>query len=112
MANCQKQTYVYIFVFPIYLQTPQPSRQIIYEKSFISEKIVVHESPSADILPTRKNSTTSHPKFDELKKILLYNPYFSHADFEFGFGHEPFEKYECPVSNCYTTNNHSLLSNI
>ena len=107
----KRNLYLY-FSFPIYLQTPQPSRQIIYEKLVISEKIVAHENKSADILPTRKKSTPSHPKFDELKKILLYNPYFSHADFEFGFGHEPFEKYECPVSNCYTTNNHSLLSNI
>ena len=44
------------------------------------------------------------------KKILYFTPYFHMKDFQFGFGHLPFIEKGCPVSNCYATNNRSLLS--
>ena len=44
------------------------------------------------------------------KKILYFTPYFHMKDFQFGFGHLPFIEKGCPVSNCFATNNKSLLS--
>ena len=42
------------------------------------------------------------------KKILYFTPFFDLKDF--GFGQKPFIERGCPVSNCFTTNNRSLLS--
>ena len=47
--------------------------------------------------------------FSTAKKILFYTPYFDKEDYEFGFGHQPFLNHSCPVHNCFTTNNKSLL---
>ena len=82
------------------LQTPQPYRQNSLGKPIGSEENVVIE------IHQETNKTAS---FDELKKILFFTPYFHMNDWQFGFGHKPFERFGCPVSNCYTTNNHSLL---
>ena len=50
------------------------------------------------------------PGFDSYKKILLYNSYFDLPDYNLGgFGREPFVKNGCAVTNCYATNNRSLL---
>jgi hypothetical protein len=43
------------------------------------------------------------------KTILYYTPMHEHLDFEFGFGHQPFVVYNCPVHNCIVTNNKSFL---
>ena len=47
------------------------------------------------------------------KKILYFTHFFDLKDFGFGFGQKPqkpFIERGCPVSNCFTTNNRSLLS--
>ena len=44
------------------------------------------------------------------KKILYFTHFFDLKDFGFGFGQKPFMERGCPVSNCFTTNNRSLLS--
>lgn len=50
------------------------------------------------------------PGFDSYKKILLYNSYFDLPDYNLGgYGREPFVKNGCAVTNCYATNNRSLL---
>ncbi len=50
--------------------------------------------------------------FASAKKILYFTSYYDMRDFEFGFGHAPFVRHGCPVSNCYATNNRSLLGSI
>ena len=54
-----------------------------------------------------------HPKeiVSRLKHILFYNPLFEQEDYYFGFGHKVFIDVGCPVSDCYITNNKSLLGN-
>jgi hypothetical protein len=47
--------------------------------------------------------------FKAAKNILFFTSYFDQANFEFGFGQQPFFDFGCPVTNCYTTNNKSLL---
>jgi hypothetical protein len=42
------------------------------------------------------------------KKILYLNSYFGREDYYFGLGQKPFLQ-SCEVSNCYITNNRSLL---
>jgi hypothetical protein len=42
------------------------------------------------------------------KKILYFNSYFGQEDYYFGFGQKPFAQ-SCEASNCYITNNRSLL---
>lgn len=42
---------------------------------------------------------------DNYKTILLYTTFYEQADWVFGgFGHKPFVKANCPVNNCYVTN--------
>ena len=89
-----------VILFFLSFQTPQPYRQNSLGRPVGSEENAVIE------IHQEKNKTAT---FDELKKILFFTPYFHMNDWQFGFGHEPFVKYACPVSNCYTTNNHSLL---
>ena len=44
------------------------------------------------------------------KKILYFTSYFHMKDFQFGFGQKPFFEKGCPVTNCFATNNKTLLS--
>ena len=53
--------------------------------------------------------SSEQPNFGRLKKILFFTNFFTTSDWEFGFGQQPFIDYQCPVSNCYTTNNKTLL---
>ena len=47
------------------------------------------------------------------KKILLFTPFFNLQDWGFGgFGHEPFVNANCPVTNCYLTNNQTSEQSI
>jgi hypothetical protein len=47
--------------------------------------------------------------FERSKTILFYNSFFGRNDFYFGFGHQPFVDAKCPVYNCFTTDNKTLL---
>ena len=60
----------------------------------------------------KKDNLRHDKKFIETKKILYYTPYFTLTDFEFGFGQEPFKELNCPVTNCYATNDRNLLRKI
>ena len=61
-----------------------------------------------------KEETIKLLKLDEssesVKKILFYEPFFSKKDYAFGFGNKPFVQNDCPVTNCFTTNDRQLLS--
>ena len=65
-------------------------------------------------LETKYNKTALNTKpqnntfFTNLKTILFFNPLFGRKDYNFGFGQERFNQL-CEVSNCFTTNNRSLL---
>jgi hypothetical protein len=45
-----------------------------------------------------------------MKSILFFNP-FVDDQFHSSFGQQPFVDSECEFSNCFTTNNRSLLGN-
>ena len=45
-----------------------------------------------------------------MKNVLFYTPFFSKQDYAFGFGNKPFVQNDCPVTNCFTTNDRQLLS--
>ena len=49
--------------------------------------------------------------FEKMKKILYFTKFFEATNFGFGFEQKPFEDFGCPVTNCYATNNRSLLGN-
>ena len=81
---------------------PKPFRQNslgqpMKEETHTEAELNIHHEP---------NKTVT---FNQLKKILFFTQYFSTNDWEFGFGQQPFIDYQCPVTNCYTTNNKSLL---
>jgi hypothetical protein len=46
------------------------------------------------------------------KNILFFTTYFHMKDFQFGFGQQPFVDNKCPVTNCFATNNRSLLGKL
>ena len=51
----------------------------------------------------------SHITNNSIKKILYYTSFIDHEDLLFGIGHNPFIEKGCPVTNCFVTNNRSLL---
>ncbi len=59
-----------------------------------------------------ENETDDHYDFATAKKILYFTSYFEKKDFAFGFGHEPFVTFNCPVHQCYATNDRSLLPSL
>jgi len=65
-----------------------------------------YHSPDSESSPVRSG------QFESLKKILYFNKYFHLTDWRFGFGQEPFISSNCPVTNCYVTDDRSLLSSI
>ena len=54
-----------------------------------------------------KEQTTSTKS--KMKNILFYNSYFNMPSYEFGFGNQPFIDAKCPVTDCFTTDQVSLL---
>ena len=46
------------------------------------------------------------------RKILYYNSFFDMKDFQFGFGTEPFIRYNCPVTNCWATGDKTALGSV
>ena len=54
-----------------------------------------------------KEQTTSTNS--KMKTILFYNSYFNMPSYEFGFGNQPFIDAKCPVTDCFTTDQVSLL---
>jgi hypothetical protein len=88
-----------------------PSHNISYEKQTktyehkpTDENIVI--SPNAAKV---NNDDSSKFVFQTSKKILYYNSFFDWPDFHFGLGNDPFVSRNCPVQNCFTTTNRSLL---
>ena len=63
------------------------------------------KSAPADRLEEKKEIFTNLTK-----KILYFTSYFHMKDFQFGFGQKPFFEKGCPVTNCFATNNKTLLS--
>ena len=57
---------------------------------------------------SRYNSTSP----EKLKTILMWNLAYGTKDYGLGFGRDPFYKYKCPDTRCYSTSNRSYLSNI
>jgi alpha-1,3-fucosyltransferase len=49
---------------------------------------------------------------NERRLILVWTPYFKDKTFGYGLGHvKPFEKHNCPVTNCELTNERKRISN-
>ena len=79
-----------------YYKVPQPYYHHFDEDNF---EIIQHDQKDLK-------------KVEKQKKILFFTPYFSLLDWQFGFGNQPFIDFQCPVTNCFTTNNRSLLGKI
>ncbi len=100
-----------------------------YNKNILNERIVDHSNTSQlkiidelfsttveeNVTPSRTKASKVNKKdtakfdFESSKKILFYNDFFKREDFWFGLGNDPFERRNCPVQNCFTTSNKSLL---
>ena len=57
---------------------------------------------------SRYNDTSQ----DKLKTILMWNLAYGTKEYGIGFGREPFYKYKCPDTRCYSTSNRTYLKNI
>ena len=82
------------------------------QKSNIQQStfIVPKSAPKSHFGFVAKNQTSQKAfDFSKAKKILYYTSFFGAKDFDFGFGNEPFIERKCPDTNCYTTNNKTLL---
>ena len=77
-----------------YLKTPKPAFHPEVTKNGINIK--------------QKYNTSENG----LKTILFYTPFFHMIDYEFGFGNQPFIDFDCPITNCYTTNDKNALGKI
>ena len=69
-------------------------------------------SKSSSTSVTSASSSPSAFSFSSTKKILFFTSFFHMKDFGFGFGHDAFVEHKCPVHNCLTTSNRSLLSSV
>ena len=49
---------------------------------------------------------------NKLKTILMWNEAYGTKEYDIGFGREPFFKYKCPETRCYSTSNRSYLQNV
>jgi hypothetical protein len=98
-----------------------------YSKNILNERIVDNSNTSQlkineqqlteeeNVTPSRTKASIVKKKdsakfdFQSSKKILFYNDFFKKEDFYFGLGNDPFVSRNCPVQNCFTTSNKSLL---
>ena len=107
---------LFIFLHSMVTKTDYLNIKIQVPKISDVRKMVVVSNMESKLLPTKylqKNISSAEidratNKTQKVKKILFYTPIFNLEDWGFGFGQEPFER--CPVSNCFTTNNHALNS--
>jgi hypothetical protein len=93
-------------------RTPQPYRQnSLGGPVDYTNFVQAHEKqPKPPVLkPPILTLNESLAQFKAAKKILFFTSYFHMPNYQFGFGQRPFFDYGCPVTNCYTTNNKSLL---
>ena len=49
---------------------------------------------------------------NKLKTILMWNLAYGTKEYDIGFGREPFYKYQCPETRCFSTSNRSYLKNV
>ena len=77
--------------------------QIWLEQIIVSYNTIKYKEDTIKLLKLDKRSKS-------VKNILFYTPFFSKKDYAFGFGNKPFVQNDCPVTNCFTTNNRQLLS--
>ena len=87
-----------------------------YSEEVNKQKLEVDTTTAKEIqdlsLPLHQNPHYEDFTFSASKKILYFNNYFDHLDWNFGFGHGPFVKFGCPVTNCYVTNNRDLVGSM
>ena len=65
--------------------------------------------------PKNKESATGSSKeikTEKLKTILYWNEAYGSTEYGFCCGQNPYFEFECPVKNCYVTNNRSFLSSV
>ena len=54
----------------------------------------------------------SKEKTEKLKTILYWNEAYGSTEYGFCCGQNPYFDFECPVKNCYVTNNRSFLPSV
>ena len=80
------------------------------------KQIRIHDTKTTNIQKNEKSTPADRLEEKEevvtnlTKKILYFTSYFHMKDFQFGFGQKPFFEKGCPVTNCFATNNKTLLS--
>jgi len=47
---------------------------------------------------------------NDVKRILLWTPFFGVKDYGFGIGRDAFIRANCPVNNCMTTPDRNLVN--
>ena len=90
------------------LLTPNPMQQPQPAKNFMQD--LQNDGDDDEVHKMDENATEF--SFSQAKKILYFTPYFDMEDYEFGFGHSPFLAHNCPVTNCWATNNRTALGSL
>jgi len=80
-------------------------------KNLDESDIFITPKPKFHYQDLKSNKSDEKPK-PGVKSVLFYTPFFHMTDWEFGFGQKPFRDFECPVTNCFTTNDRDLLGNV
>ena len=60
----------------------------------------------------KKVSATASKETEKLKTILYWNEAYGSTEYGFCCGQNPYFEFECPVKNCYVTNNRSFLPSV
>jgi hypothetical protein len=80
----------------------------IYTKDIATESIAQSKTKETHAVKNSNSIKHQNESVSKIKMILYFNPFFDQEDYYFGFGNEKFA-HLCEVSNCYTTNNRSIL---
>ena len=75
-----------------------------------SSHVYISDMVKVEDLKSHTMDLSHHITNNSIKKILYYTSFIDHEDLLFGVGHNPFIEKGCPVTNCFVTNNRSLLS--
>ena len=62
-----------------------------------------------DIMVTYSRNDFEVIEPTKIKRILFWNEAYGSKDYGIGFGKEGFQQLSCPITNCFTTDNRTLL---
>ena len=113
--------FLFAVIFSILLCfTLVPRRALIMDQSFFQNSVDSNVCPSGfvendfgenDKLCVNSTRHRNTPN-NKLKTILMWNLAYGTKEYDIGFGQEPFYKYNCPETRCYSTQNRTYLQNV